>query len=82
MVERDPATAGSWLLEPAWAEEELVWNTLSELDTPFMELLCVEAFIPEVLKILHHMQSQRKLSKKSQSDMILSVEAKHPYWYV
>lgn len=49
MVERDPATAVSWLLEPAWAEEELVWNTLSELDTSFVEQLRVEAFTPEVL---------------------------------
>lgn len=81
MVMDNPVPAVSWLLEPAWVEE-FMWNTQSELDTPFMGLLPLETFTLEVLKILDQVQSQRKLSKKSEFDMIPDIEAKYLLWYV
>lgn len=57
-------------------------NTQSELHTPIVELVRVEAFTLEVLKVLHQMQSQRKLGSKSESDMTLNIEDKLLRWYV
>lgn len=57
-------------------------NTQSELGTPVVESVHVEAFTLEVLRVLHQMQSQRKLGSKSESDMTLSIEDKLLRWYV